>query len=79
MSFTERIEINPRKLGGVPAFRGTRIPVSRLFDYLETGSSVEDFIGEYEIDPERVRRFVRALRGTVASERAIRKEEHLPT
>lgn len=68
MSFTELIEVNPRKLGGMPVFRGTRIPVARLFDYLEAGSSVEDFIDEYEIDPELVHRFVRALRGTVVSE-----------
>ena len=77
MSFTELIEINSRKLGGVPVFRSTRIHVSRFFDYLETGSSVEDFTGEYEIDPKRVRRFMRALRGPVVSEHATR-EERLP-
>ena len=68
MSITELIEVNPKKLGGIPVFRGTRIPISRLFDYLETGSTLDDFINEYEIDPDLVRQFVRALRGTLVPE-----------
>ena len=62
------IETDPEKLGGEPVFRGTRIPVALLFDYLETGSTVEDFIDAYEIDPDLVRRFVRALRGLLVPE-----------
>ena len=31
-------------LGGVPVFRGTRVPISTLFDYLEAGESLEDFL-----------------------------------
>lgn len=68
MSLTEFIEVNPRKAGGAPVFRGTRIPVARLFDYLESGSTVDDFIGEYEIEPDLVRQFVRALRSTLVPE-----------
>jgi len=29
---------------GVPAFRGTRVPVETLFDYLEGGDTLEDFL-----------------------------------
>lgn len=29
---------------GVPVFRGTRVPVQTLFDYLEGGDSLEDFL-----------------------------------
>jgi uncharacterized protein (DUF433 family) len=38
------IEINPEKLGGVPVFAGTRVPIQNLFDYLEGGESLEDFV-----------------------------------
>lgn len=38
------IEINPEKLGGVPVFAGTRVPIQNLFDYLEGGESLEDFL-----------------------------------
>jgi len=29
---------------GVPVFRGTRVPVQTLFDYLEGGETLEDFL-----------------------------------
>ncbi len=29
---------------GTPVFRGTRVPVQTLFDYLEAGDSIEDFL-----------------------------------
>ena len=29
---------------GVPVFRGTRVPVQNLFDYLEGGDTLEDFL-----------------------------------
>jgi uncharacterized protein (DUF433 family) len=31
-------------LGGTPVFRGTRVPVQTLFDYLAGGESLEDFL-----------------------------------
>ncbi len=31
-------------LGGEPVFAGTRVPVKSLFDHLEAGDSVEDFL-----------------------------------
>jgi len=31
-------------LGGTPVFRGTRVPVQVLFDYLEGGEALEDFL-----------------------------------
>ena len=38
------IEINPDKLSGTPVFAGTRVPVKNLFDYLEGGDTLEDFL-----------------------------------
>jgi uncharacterized protein (DUF433 family) len=31
-------------LGGTPVFRGTRVPVQTLFDYLEGGETLEDYL-----------------------------------
>jgi uncharacterized protein (DUF433 family) len=31
-------------LGGTPVFRGTRVPIQALFDYLEGGQTLEDFL-----------------------------------
>ena len=33
--------------GGVPVFYGTRVPVKNLFDYLEAGDSLEDFLRSF--------------------------------
>jgi uncharacterized protein (DUF433 family) len=35
---------NPEILGGMPVFRGTRVPIQNLFDYLEGGESLEEFL-----------------------------------
>ena len=41
------IEVDPEKLGGTPVFRGTRVPIQNLFDCLETGESIEQFLEQY--------------------------------
>ena len=35
---------NPEVLGGTPVFRGTRVPIQTLFDYLEGGETIEEFL-----------------------------------
>ena len=35
---------DPETMHGVPVFRGTRVPVETLFDYLEGGDTLEDFL-----------------------------------
>jgi uncharacterized protein (DUF433 family) len=42
------ININPEILGGTPVFSGTRVPIKNLFDYLETGDTIEDFLNDFE-------------------------------
>ena len=40
----ELITVNPNILGGAPVFKGTRVPVRTLFEYLERGYSLEEFL-----------------------------------
>ena len=35
---------DPDTMHGTPVFRGTRVPAQTLFDYLEGGESLEDFL-----------------------------------
>ena len=35
---------DPEIQGGVPVFYGTRVPVKNLFDYLEAGDSLDQFL-----------------------------------
>ena len=39
------IEIDPDIMSGAPVFRGTRVPVQSLFEYLEDNLSLEEFLG----------------------------------
>ena len=41
------IEIDPEKMSGTPVFRGTRVPIQHLFDYLEGGDSIEVFLDHF--------------------------------
>jgi uncharacterized protein (DUF433 family) len=35
---------NVEVMGGTPVFRGTRVPVQTLLDYLEAGDSIDEFL-----------------------------------
>ena len=34
-------------MGGEPVFAGTRVPVKNLFDYLEGGEPLDEFLADY--------------------------------
>lgn len=44
MKSSDLITIDPEVLGGVPVFKGTRVPVKSLFDYLERDYSLDEFL-----------------------------------
>jgi uncharacterized protein (DUF433 family) len=41
---THAITKDPETMHGVPVFRGTRVPVQTLFEYLEAGDTLEEFL-----------------------------------
>ena len=41
------ITISSDYLGGTPVFTGTRVPVKTLFDYLEAGDPLDEFLDHY--------------------------------
>jgi len=52
---TDIIEIDPEKMSGTPVFRGTRVPIQNLFDYLEGGDNIEVFLDDFPtVDREQV-------------------------
>ena len=56
----DRIEINPKKLGGKPVIKGTRIPVYLILEMLANGMSIEEILKEYpELTEEDVREAIR--------------------
>jgi len=55
------ISSHPEILGGTPVFRGTRVPVKALIDYLEGGHPLSEFLDDFP---------------TVSREQAVRVLEH---
>jgi uncharacterized protein (DUF433 family) len=41
---TSVVVSDPAIMGGTPVFRGTRVPVQTLIEYLEAGESINDFL-----------------------------------
>jgi uncharacterized protein (DUF433 family) len=41
------VSCNPEVMGGASVFCGTRVPVQTLFDYLEAGESIDDFLAGF--------------------------------
>jgi uncharacterized protein (DUF433 family) len=38
------VTIDPEIMSGTPVFTGTRVPVSILFDHIDNGETIEDFL-----------------------------------
>ena len=41
---TSVVSRSPDVMGGTVVFRGTRVPVQTLLDYLKAGDSIDDFL-----------------------------------
>ena len=48
---TAPIARNPDILGGTPVFAGTRVPARILFEYLEAGDSLDEFLDDFSTVP----------------------------
>jgi len=47
MSLKAVVHSDPDILGGTPVFVGTRVPVQTLFDYLEGGETLDEFLRQF--------------------------------
>ena len=45
--FETAVWVNPRRMSGAPCFRGTRVPVQSLIDFLEGGETLGQFLALY--------------------------------
>ena len=41
------VHCDPQILGGTPVFRGTRVPVKNLIDYLKAGDALDQFLDDF--------------------------------
>jgi uncharacterized protein (DUF433 family) len=43
----QAVWVNPQRMSGTPCFRGTRVPVQSLIDFLEGGETIDQFLNLY--------------------------------
>jgi uncharacterized protein (DUF433 family) len=65
MNVHEIIEVDSEKMGGTPCFTGTRVPIKNLFDYLDTGDSLETFLDDFRsVSRQQAQGFIDCLPAT---------------
>ena len=47
MNIKDLVEVNPKKMSGLPVFAGTRVPISYLFEFLEKGETLPEFLRQF--------------------------------
>jgi uncharacterized protein (DUF433 family) len=72
MTFTDRIEMNPRVMLGKPVIRGTRIPVELILRKLSEGASEVDLLDAYpNLAREDIQAAMRYAADTIAHEEVV--------
>jgi uncharacterized protein (DUF433 family) len=57
------VTVNPKVMHGTPCFAGTRVAVQTLFDHLEAGYTIEQFLEQFPtIRREQVFRLLDMMR-----------------
>jgi uncharacterized protein (DUF433 family) len=60
---------DPEILSGMPVFRGTRVPVGNLIDYLATGETIDAFLDDFPtVTREQVIQFLQEAGAMAAHE-----------
>ncbi|MEO8211117.1 MAG: DUF433 domain-containing protein [bacterium] len=71
MSYSE-INIDPEIMSGSPVFKGTRVMIKTLFDYLEGGHTLEDFLeGFPSVSKQQALSILELVKSTFTSEKKL--------
>ena len=60
VTLEEAVWVDPDRMSGAPCFRGSRLPVQQLFDWLADGVPLDDFVEEFRIDRRAAEAVLRA-------------------
>lgn len=66
MNIRDVVHSDPETMGGTPVFVGTRVPVQSLFDYIEGGETLDEFLHQFpSVTRERAVAALDAARDTL--------------
>ena len=69
MQKTSLIQRSDEILGGTPVFAGTRVPVQTLFDYLEEGDNLNEFLDDFpSVSKEHAVRVLKKMKEAVLAQ-----------
>jgi len=47
MNIKDIVDVNPERMSGTPCFTGTRVPISHLFEFIESGETLDEFLNQF--------------------------------
>lgn len=66
------INIDPETMGGTPVFTGTRVPIQSLFDYIETGETIDEFLENFpSVEKEHAIHVLQMAKKTLTTEKIL--------
>lgn len=67
-----QVSIDPEVMSGMPVFAGTRVPVQNLFDYIEGGEGLDEFLDDFpSVTKEAALMVLNMAKQSVISEKAL--------
>lgn len=67
-----QISIDPEIMSGTPVFAGTRVPVQNLFDYIEGGEDLNEFLDDFpSVTKEAALSVLKMAKSTLTTEKGL--------
>jgi len=66
------VSIDPEVMSGTPVFAGTRVPVQNLFDYIEGGDDLSEFLDDFpSVSKEAAIAILEMAKQTLTTEKGL--------
>jgi uncharacterized protein (DUF433 family) len=68
----EQVSIDPEIMSGTPVFAGTRVPIKNLFDYIEGGEDLAEFLDDFpSVSKDAAVAVLEMAKRTLTTEKAL--------
>ena len=79
MRLAEAVWVDPARMSDVPCFRGTRLPVQQIFDWIEDGIPLDGFLRDLQVDRRAATAVLRAGASAVCAAAADNPDCAIPS
>ena len=78
MTLDQAVWVDSARMSGTPCFRGSRLPVQQLFNWLADGVSLDEFVREFQIDQDAAITVLRNARLSICTNPASLSGDQQP-